>query len=84
MSVCLASRSPTTTPTTEAHHHRQPLSPQGSDQDTRRRCACDLVRALCQQFDEAVTAVCLEYIGNMVQVRVRLVVFGWLVGWLVG
>jgi hypothetical protein len=25
------------------------------------------VRALCQQFDEAVTAVCLEYIGNMVQ-----------------
>lgn len=40
---------------------------QGSDQDTRRRCACDLVRALCQQFDEAVTAICLEYIGNMVQ-----------------
>lgn len=51
----LASNQPTTT------------RRQGSDQDTRRRCACDLVRALCQQFDEAVTAVCLEYIGNMVQ-----------------
>ncbi len=25
------------------------------------------MRALCQQFDEAVTAVCLEYIGSMVQ-----------------
>lgn len=47
------------------HTHTQ--YPQGSDQDTRRRCACDLVRALCQQFDESVTAICLEYIGNMVQ-----------------
>lgn len=39
---------------------------QGSDQDTRRRCSCDLIRALCQQFDEVVTSICIEYIGNMV------------------
>eukprot|EP00624_Nannochloropsis_granulata_P000776 evm.model.NODE_13239_length_6809_cov_22.316198.1 len=38
---------------------------EGSDQDTRRRCACDLVRALCGQFDEVVTGICLEYIQNM-------------------
>lgn len=28
---------------------------QGSDQDTRRRCSCDLVRALCQNFDDKVS-----------------------------
>ena len=38
---------------------------EGSDQDTRRRCACELVRALCGQFDEVVTGICLEYIQNM-------------------
>ena len=40
--------------------------PLGSDQDTRRRCSCDLIRALCQQFDETITGICLEYISNMV------------------
>jgi len=46
---------------------------EGSDQDTRRRCACDLVRALCGQFDEVVTGICLEYIQNMLGLYQRYV-----------
>jgi len=40
---------------------------EGNDQDTRRRCACDLVRALLKFFPTQVTGLCIGYIGAMLQ-----------------
>jgi len=38
---------------------------EGSDSDTRRRSACDLVRGLCKHFEKAVTDIFSEYVGAM-------------------
>ena len=38
---------------------------EGSDSDTRRRTACDLVRGLCKNFDDEVSKICMAYIQNM-------------------
>ena len=38
---------------------------EGSDSDTRRQCACDLVRALCKNFDAQTTAICSGHLEQM-------------------
>uniref|UniRef100_A0A3B5KM63 Exportin-2 n=1 Tax=Takifugu rubripes TaxID=31033 RepID=A0A3B5KM63_TAKRU len=38
---------------------------EGSDIDTRRRAACDLVRGLCKFFEEPVTAIFSGYVNSM-------------------
>ena len=38
---------------------------EGGDQDTRRRCACDLIRGLLKFFKEQTSQICLAYIGSM-------------------
>lgn len=38
---------------------------EGSDIDTRRRAACDLVRGLCKFFEQAVTTVFSQYVNAM-------------------
>ena len=38
---------------------------EGSDQDTRRRCAVDLVRSLLKFFPEKTTQLCISYIVGM-------------------
>ena len=38
---------------------------EGSDTDTRRRVACDLVRALCRNYEAAVTNLFSGYIGTL-------------------
>lgn len=38
---------------------------EGSDSDTRRRCACDLVRAMCKHFDTQTTQICADHITRM-------------------
>ena len=40
---------------------------EGNDQDTRRRCACDLVRGLLKFFPAQVTNLCLGYTGAMLE-----------------
>lgn len=40
---------------------------EGSDQDTRRRCAVELVRALQKFFGEKVSHLCIGYIGSMLE-----------------
>ena len=40
---------------------------EGNDQDTRRRCACELVRGLLKFFHSEVTTLCLGYIGAMLE-----------------
>lgn len=40
---------------------------EGSDQDTRRRCAGELVRALLKFFSEKTTALCVSYIDGMLK-----------------
>lgn len=40
---------------------------EGSDQNTRRRCAMELVRALLKFFSEAVTKMCLNYITALLE-----------------
>lgn len=40
---------------------------EGSDQDTRRRCAVDLVRGLLKFFSDKVSALCIGYIGSMLE-----------------
>lgn len=40
---------------------------EGSDQDTRRRCAVELVRGLQRFFGEKVSGLCLGYIGGMLE-----------------
>ena len=42
---------------------------EGSDVDTRRRAACDLVRALCKSFEGPVIANFTGYIQAMLQVQ---------------
>jgi exportin-2 (importin alpha re-exporter) len=38
---------------------------EGSDIDTRRRAACDLVRALCRHFEAPVTAIFTTYVTSL-------------------
>jgi exportin-2 (importin alpha re-exporter) len=40
---------------------------EGSDQDTRRRCAAELVRALLKHFSEKTTELCVSYITGMLK-----------------
>ncbi|CAG9460697.1 unnamed protein product [Pedinophyceae sp. YPF-701] len=40
---------------------------EGSDSDTRRRMACELVRSLARRFQREVTQLCLQYINAMLQ-----------------
>jgi len=40
---------------------------EGSDNDTRRRAACDLVRGLCKYFEKLVTDIFSEYVNSMLQ-----------------
>jgi len=40
---------------------------EGSDQNTRRRSAMDLVRALLKFFSEQVTTLCLSHVGALLQ-----------------
>lgn len=40
---------------------------EGSDQDTRRRCAIDLIRALMRFFSSKVSQLCLGYITTLLQ-----------------
>lgn len=40
---------------------------EGSDVDTRRRAACDLVKALAKHFEEKITQVFSEYVNAMLQ-----------------
>eukprot|EP00054_Salpingoeca_dolichothecata_P005032 m.32842 g.32842 ORF g.32842 m.32842 type:complete len:972 (-) comp15079_c0_seq1:180-3095(-) len=40
---------------------------EGSDVDTRRRSASDLVRALCMYWEEAVTNIFSQYVGSMLE-----------------
>jgi len=40
---------------------------EGSDQDTRRRCAVELVRGLQKFFGEKVSQLCIGYIGSMLE-----------------
>ncbi|XP_006881683.1 PREDICTED: exportin-2 isoform X2 [Elephantulus edwardii] len=40
---------------------------EGSDIDTRRRAACDLVRGLCKFFEEPVTGIFSGYVNSMLQ-----------------
>jgi exportin-2 (importin alpha re-exporter) len=46
---------------------------EGSDSDTRRRAAADLVRSLSEQFDAEMTALFGEYITHYLQVSCRIV-----------
>lgn len=40
---------------------------EGSDVDTRRRAACDLVKGLSRHFEEKITAIFGSYVQNMLQ-----------------
>ena len=40
---------------------------EGNDQDTRRRCACELVRSLLKFFPSQITNLCLGYIAAMLE-----------------
>eukprot|EP00051_Salpingoeca_urceolata_P014441 m.183859 g.183859 ORF g.183859 m.183859 type:complete len:978 (+) comp18088_c0_seq1:151-3084(+) len=40
---------------------------EGSDVDTRRRGACDLIRALCSQFEAEVTGICSQFIIQLLK-----------------
>ena len=40
---------------------------EGSDAETRRRIACDLIEKLCRNFDQAVTSLCVGYIEQLLQ-----------------
>jgi exportin-2 (importin alpha re-exporter) len=40
---------------------------EGSDSDTRRRSAMELVRSLLQHFNEKATQLCLTYITSMLE-----------------
>ena len=39
---------------------------EGTDVDTRRRCACDLVKGMGKHFGSDTSSICVEYIGNMI------------------
>ena len=40
---------------------------EGTDQDTRRRAACELVRGLLKHFNAEVSQMCVSYIGQMLE-----------------
>uniref|UniRef100_A0A7S2T0L6 Exportin-2 n=1 Tax=Chloropicon primus TaxID=1764295 RepID=A0A7S2T0L6_9CHLO len=40
---------------------------EGSDSDTRRRSACELVKSLTEKFPDKLTALCSQYISVLVQ-----------------
>jgi exportin-2 (importin alpha re-exporter) len=40
---------------------------EGSDSDTRRRVACDLVRGMCRHHEETTTRICSDFIGTLLQ-----------------
>jgi len=40
---------------------------EGSDASTRRRAACDLVRALCVQFNDQIAPICVNFIDQMMK-----------------
>ena len=40
---------------------------EGSDTDTRRRVSCELVRALCRNYESGVTTLFSGYIGSLLQ-----------------
>jgi exportin-2 (importin alpha re-exporter) len=40
---------------------------EGSDQDTRRRCAIDLIRALMRFFSSKISPLCMGYITSLLQ-----------------
>lgn len=44
---------------------------EGSDSDTRRRTAADLVRALTEKFEAQVTEMFTGYVGKLLQVGVQ-------------
>ena len=47
---------------------------EGTDQDTRRRSACELVRALLKFFNAKISQLCISYIGAMLeQYRITMV-----------
>lgn len=46
---------------------------EGSDSDTRRRTAADLVRALTEKFEAQVTEMFTGYVGTLLQVGVQVV-----------
>lgn len=41
---------------------------EGSDQDTRRRSACELVRSLLKFFSPKVSEICITYINSMLEI----------------
>ena len=50
------------------------LDIEGSDSSTRRRSACDLVRALCVQFNDQIAPICVNFIDQMMAQYVSLFV----------
>ena len=38
---------------------------EGSDNESRRKCSQDLLRAMCRQFEPETTAICAEHVGSM-------------------
>jgi exportin-2 (importin alpha re-exporter) len=40
---------------------------EGSDSDTRRRVACDLVRGMCRHHEQGTTTICSEYANKLLQ-----------------
>ena len=38
---------------------------EGNDTDTRRRCACDLVKGMAKQFEAETTALCGQHITQL-------------------
>lgn len=38
---------------------------EGSDSDSRRKCSRDLLRAMCRQFEQQTTTICMEHISSM-------------------
>jgi exportin-2 (importin alpha re-exporter) len=39
---------------------------EGSDNESRRRCSRDLLKAMCQQFETQATSICSEHITTMI------------------
>jgi exportin-2 (importin alpha re-exporter) len=40
---------------------------EGSDNESRRRCAQDLLRAMCRQFSAETCLICMEHVNNLLQ-----------------
>lgn len=39
----------------------------GGDNETRRRGACDLLRAMCKHYEEPTTRICSTFVAGMYQ-----------------